>query len=175
VQFNLVLPWQKQRSLGRELFALANLVKFEEETSEMLHLEHSVLWCWNLDTLESRSELPWKFWNVVLEKDGENSCTDRVRNEEVWYIVKEERNTIHRVRRRKANLIGHILSGDCIVKHIIEGYEGCPKSKCTDFLFKCLFYSPEITSYLLQSVTLGKLQSGSVFSTAHSSTGSHFP
>ena len=56
------------------------------------------------------------------------------------------------------------------------GYEVCPKSKCTDFLFKCLLDSPEITSNLLQSTTLGKLHSGSnVFSTDHSSTGSHFP
>jgi len=31
-------------------------------------------------------------------------------------------------------------------------YEGCPKSKCTDFLFKYLLDSPEITSYLLQSM-----------------------
>ena len=45
----------------------------------------------------------------------------------------------------------------------------CPKSKCTEFLFKCLLDSPEITSYLLQSMTLGKSHSGSnVFSTDHS-------
>ena len=47
-------------------------------------------------------------------------------------------------------------------------YEVCPKSKCTDFLFKCLLDSPEITSYLLPSMTLGKLHSGSnVFNTDH--------
>jgi len=50
----------------------------------------------------------------------------------------------------------------------------CPKSKSTGFLFKCLLDSPEITSYLLQSMTLGKLHGGSVFSTDHSGTGSHF-
>jgi len=51
----------------------------------------------------------------------------------------------------------------------------CLKSKCTDILFKCLLYSPEITSYLLQSMTLGKLHNGSnVFATDYSSTGSHF-
>jgi len=55
-------------------------------------------------------------------------------------------------------------------------YEGCPKNKWTVFLFKCLLDSPEITSYVLQSVTLGKLHSGSnVFSTHQSSAGSHFP
>ena len=54
-------------------------------------------------------------------------------------------------------------------------YVVCLKSKCTDFLFKCLLDSPEITSYLLQSMTLGKLHNGSnVFSTDYSSTGSHF-
>ena len=39
-------------------------------------------------------------------------------------------------------------------------YVVCPKSKCTDFLFKYLLDSPEIISYLLQSMTLGKLHSG---------------
>jgi len=38
--------------------------KFKEETSEMLHLERSFLWCWNLDTSESRSKIPGRFWNV---------------------------------------------------------------------------------------------------------------
>ena len=51
-----------------------------------------------------------------------------------------------------------------------------PKASVLIFLFKCLLDSPEITSYLLQIMTLGKLHSGSnVFSTDHSSTGSHFP
>ena len=30
------------------------------------------LWCWKLDTMKSRSEIPEKFWDVVLEKDGED-------------------------------------------------------------------------------------------------------
>jgi len=51
-------------------------------------------------------------------------------------------------------------------------YVVCLKSKCIDFLFKCLLDSPEITSYPLQSMALGKLHNGSnVFSTDHSSTG----
>ena len=54
-------------------------------------------------------------------------------------------------------------------------YVVCLKSKCTDFLFKCLLDSHEITSCLLQSMTLGKLHIGSnVFFTDHGSTGSHF-
>ena len=54
-------------------------------------------------------------------------------------------------------------------------YVVCLKSRCTDFLFKCLLDSPETTSYLLQIMTFGKLHNGSnVFSTDHSRTGSYF-
>jgi ribosomal 50S subunit-associated protein YjgA (DUF615 family) len=49
------------------------------------------------------------------------SWTDRVRSEEVLHIVKEERNVLHRVKRRKANWIGHILRRNCFIKHVIEG------------------------------------------------------
>jgi hypothetical protein len=47
------------------------------------------VWCWNLDISESKSEISGKFWNVVLEKDGEISWTDRLRNEEVLHRVNE--------------------------------------------------------------------------------------
>jgi hypothetical protein len=35
--------------------------------------------------------------------------------------VKEERNILHTIKRRKANWIGHILRRNCLVKHVIEG------------------------------------------------------
>jgi hypothetical protein len=49
------------------------------------------------------------------------SWTDHVNNEAVLHRVKEERNILHTVRRRKANWIGHILSRNCLLSHIIEG------------------------------------------------------
>jgi hypothetical protein len=49
------------------------------------------------------------------------SWTDRVRNEEVLHRVKEDRNILHTVKRRKANWIGHILRRNCLLKHVIEG------------------------------------------------------
>jgi hypothetical protein len=55
---------------------------------------------------------------VVLEKI---SWTDRVRNEEVLHRVKEERNIIHTVKRRKADWIGCILCRNCLLKHVIGG------------------------------------------------------
>jgi len=51
----------------------------------------------------------------------EISCADRVRNEEVLHGVKEKRNIILTVKRRKANWIGHVLSRNCLLKHVIGG------------------------------------------------------
>jgi hypothetical protein len=47
-------------------------LRAKEETSEVLHLEHCFVWCGNLDSSETRSEVPGNFRNVVLEKDGED-------------------------------------------------------------------------------------------------------
>ena len=49
------------------------------------------------------------------------SWTDHVRNEEVLRRVKEERNILRTIKRRKFKWIGHILHKNCLRKHIIEG------------------------------------------------------
>ena len=49
------------------------------------------------------------------------SWTDSVRNEEVLHRVKEERNILLAMKRRKPDWIGHILRRDCLLKHTIEG------------------------------------------------------
>ena len=58
------------------------------------------------------------------------SWTDRVRNVEVLYRVKEKRNIVHRIQRRKANWIGHMLSKNRFLKDVIlEEEEGKPRVK----------------------------------------------
>jgi hypothetical protein len=47
--------------------------------------------------------------------------TDRVRNEKVLHRIKEERNTLRAIKRRKANWIGYILRRNCLLKHFVEG------------------------------------------------------
>jgi hypothetical protein len=54
---------------------------------------------------------------VVLEKDGEDQFDQSC---EKLHRVKEEGNILHTVKRRKANWIGHILRGNCLVKHVVE-------------------------------------------------------
>ena len=57
-------------------------LKFEEETNEVLHLEHSFIWYWR-----RMEKISW---------------INHVRNEEILCRVKEERNIIHTVKRRMA-------------------------------------------------------------------------
>ena len=44
-----------------------------------------------------------------------------MRNEEVLPRVKEQRNILHEIRKRKANWIGHILRRNCLLRLVIEG------------------------------------------------------
>jgi len=48
------------------------------------------------------------------------SWTDHVRNE-VLLRVKEQRNILHKIRKRKANWIGHILRRNCLLQGVIKG------------------------------------------------------
>jgi len=52
------------------------------------HLESFEMWCWR-----RMEKISW---------------TDHVRNEEELFRVKEQRNILHEIRKRKANWIGHI-------------------------------------------------------------------
>jgi hypothetical protein len=45
VKLNPGLPWQKLNLTRRRIFLPAIGLKFEKETSEMLHLEHGSVWC----------------------------------------------------------------------------------------------------------------------------------
>ena len=44
-----------------------------------------------------------------------------MRNEEVLLTVKEQRNILHEIRKRKANWMGHILRRNCLLQRVIEG------------------------------------------------------
>jgi hypothetical protein len=65
------------------------------------YLESFETWCWR-----RMEKISW---------------TERVRNEDVLHRVKEERNILHTIKRRKTNWIGHILRRNCLHKQVIEG------------------------------------------------------
>jgi len=49
------------------------------------------------------------------------SWIDCVRNEEVLQRVKDERNILQEVKRRKINQFGHMLRRNCLLKLVSEG------------------------------------------------------
>ena len=65
------------------------------------HLESFEMWCWRR-----------------IEK---MSWTEHVRNEEVLLRVKEQKNILHEINKRKANWIGHILHRNCLLQWVTEG------------------------------------------------------
>jgi replicative superfamily II helicase len=73
-----------------------------------------------MDTSESRSEIPESFEMLRWRRLEKFSWINHERYEEVLQRVKEERNILQTIRR-KANWIGHIVSRNCLLKHIIEG------------------------------------------------------
>jgi len=44
-----------------------------------------------------------------------------MRNEVVLLRVKEQRNILHEIHKRKANWIGHILCINCLLRRVTEG------------------------------------------------------
>jgi hypothetical protein len=67
---------------------------------DQIYLGSFDMWCWR-----RMEKVKW---------------TDRVRNEEVLHRVKEDRNILHTVKRRKGNCIGHILRRNCLLKHVTK-------------------------------------------------------
>jgi hypothetical protein len=63
-------------------------------------LERFEMWCWR-----RMEKISW---------------TEHVRNK-VLHTVKEQRNILHEISKRKANWIGHILRRNCLLRQVIEG------------------------------------------------------
>ena len=76
------------------IFSLYNLA------IDQKHLESFEMWCWR-----RMEKISW---------------TDHVRNEEVLLRVKEQRNILHEISKRKANWMGHILRRNSILQRVIE-------------------------------------------------------
>jgi hypothetical protein len=68
--------------------------------ADQKHLGSYETWCWR--------RMEKIIWN------------DHVRNE-VLLGIKEQRNVLHEISKRKANWIGHILRSNCLLQQVIEG------------------------------------------------------
>jgi hypothetical protein len=97
-----------QKHLGTTVFNLSLLRHFLALYSAETWM---LLWAVDQKHLESFEMLCW----IRMEKIG---WTDHVRNEEVLLRVKEHRNILHEISKRKVN---RILCRNCLLQQVIEG------------------------------------------------------
>jgi hypothetical protein len=81
--------------------ALYGVETWTLQAVDQKHLESFEMWCWR-----RMEKISW---------------TDHVRNEDVLLRVKEQKNILHEIRKRKANWIGHILRRNCLLQRFTEG------------------------------------------------------
>jgi len=81
--------------------ALCGAETWTLRATDQKHLGSFEMWCWR-----RMEKISW---------------IDRVRNEEVLLRVKEQRNILHEISKRKAKWIGHILRRNCLLQRVIEG------------------------------------------------------
>ena len=74
---------------------------------------------WTLRAVEQKRLESFEMW--CWRRMEKISWTDHVRNKEVLLRVKEQRNILHKVPKRKANWIGLILHRNCLLQRVIEG------------------------------------------------------
>jgi hypothetical protein len=77
------------------------MMKLGHFGQDQKHLGSFEMWCWRR-----------------IEKI---SWTDHLRNRKVLLRIKEQRNILHEISKRKANWIGHILRRNCLLRQVIEG------------------------------------------------------
>jgi hypothetical protein len=105
--------WINSRNLvmAREI-GLYGLWRFQNKTVLSFLIEHfsNLIKQTNLDG--------FKIW--CWRRTEKISWTDHVRNEDVLLRVKEQRNILHEIRKRKVNFMGYSLCRNCLLKHVVE-------------------------------------------------------
>jgi hypothetical protein len=74
---------------------------------------------WTLRAVEQKQLESFEMW--CRRRTEKIIWNDHVRNKEVLLRVKEHRNILHEIRKRKANSIGHILRRNRLLQRITEG------------------------------------------------------
>jgi hypothetical protein len=120
VKLNPELPWQKQHSIIRLFTSKLDLNLRKKQVK--CHIWSIALYgaeTWTLRKVDQKYLESFEMW--CWRRMEKIIWTDRVRNEEVLHRVKEERNIVHTIKRRKAYWICHILRRNCLLKYVIEG------------------------------------------------------
>jgi hypothetical protein len=74
---------------------------------------------WTLREVDQKLLESFEMW--CCRRMEKISWTDHMRNEEVLLRVKEQRNILHEISKRKGNWIGHILRRNTLLQRVTEG------------------------------------------------------
>jgi hypothetical protein len=74
---------------------------------------------WMLRAVDQKRLKSFEMW--CWRRKEKISWTYRARDKEVLLTVKKQRNILHEISKRKANLVGHILRRNCLLRQVIEG------------------------------------------------------
>jgi hypothetical protein len=85
----------------KETFHQKTGLKFEEEASKMLFLDDSFVECRNMDTSESRTEMPGKFLMWSWERMEKIGWHDFVKNYKVLHRVIVDSCILHALKERR--------------------------------------------------------------------------
>jgi hypothetical protein len=73
---------------------------------------------WTVRKVDQKYLGNYKMWYCRRMEISRTNC---VKYEDVLHRVKEERNILHTIKRRKANWISQILRRNCLLKQITKG------------------------------------------------------
>ena len=92
----------------------------KEETSEVLCVEFSVVWCRDLDTMAEWAKTTGSIWGVDMGKDG--ACKmEKIKYSVVLERVGEGRIMLEMMKKKKRNWLSHWLRWICLLKDALEG------------------------------------------------------
>jgi hypothetical protein len=122
VKLSVGLLWLKLHSTRRELFLLAHWDLEVRKKLVKCYVWNIALYgaeTWTLRSVDQKYLESFEMW---YWRRMEKICwTDHVKKEEVLLRVKEQRNILYEIRKRKANWIGHILCRNCLLQRVTEG------------------------------------------------------
>ena len=113
-----------------KIFICDNFIAWQHISTDILYMEHIYVKCyiwsialygaetWMLQAVDQKHLESCEMW--CWRRMKKISWTVHVRNE-VLLRVKEQRNILHEIRKRKVNWICHILRRNCLLQRVIEG------------------------------------------------------
>jgi len=132
-KLNPGLPCQKHFNKKKTLFTSILDLNLRKKLSRVLHLEYCFVWCWKLDTSESRSEIPGKYWNLVFKTDGEDQLD---RSCGIW-----RNSTGCPTRYRTRHFFNNSNTNEDIATKFEQEYVRCVRNEeecvCICFKFRC--------------------------------------